>query len=498
MKQKRISAKWITQCFLLLLIMSSCSSEDEYYGNGNKPGEPLTIANAMDWYNQAFGSLPSLKSVNEGLGNEAVIEPMWNLAELFSDTLWYAVESPLNFDNHSLVIMTSDVGNYVDTHGNNELKQILRLIVLRSKQTGETYSFIMAVIPELDYMLNKGDRLDENKYLSRDSEFDGLVFFYTVDGEPVNGWLYKDGKIVGGTNLSMEGRITKKIIAVDMAIRVCGDYMVECGSFSGGGTDCITRYETIYINDGGGYSSGGGQVDIDFPRLNGGGGGGSSSGSSSWTNQSIISLTLRKIVAKNNIKGEGLESLIRILNEKLEECGYRTMYNYLTANDQKITSVGIDPSIKDPGNYNPWTNTMNFRSNNDISGGFPEEFIHFFQNMYYPGGTSQYTNVGRSNIEFEAKILQDILCEVKGLGCPYYGRGAKYSNYYDKWILAITKGGTYIPNYNDLLKKDAMWGNVNYWDFMEDFKTTKTAYNFPINNSLVPSVINFLSASSCK
>ncbi|MDR1504988.1 MAG: hypothetical protein LBT43_21260, partial [Prevotella sp.] len=145
-----------------------------------------------------------------------------------------------------------------------------KLVVLRNKETGETYSFIMAVVPELNYMLRKGDELNKITYLSRDSDFDGYIFFFTLDGHLINGWLYEDGKVTGGTNLSGDGKRTKIAKAMYMEIKVCGSYMVECGGGSGGGVDCYTYIEVVYIEDGIGNPSSGGGGNIQYPNSGGG------------------------------------------------------------------------------------------------------------------------------------------------------------------------------------------------------------------------------------
>lgn len=69
---------------------------------------------------------------------------------------------------------------------------------MRNKQTGLDYAFMMVVMPDLNYMLQKGNELDQNRYLTRESDLSGTVMFYTTDGEFINGWIYENGKITGG------------------------------------------------------------------------------------------------------------------------------------------------------------------------------------------------------------------------------------------------------------------------------------------------------------
>lgn len=255
MKHKQTSLRWITLYFLLFIIMSACSSDHEVYDDEPKTVEPLTVNEAMDWYSRSASMLTKQKSTTDN-PVDISYKPFVHLAELFTDDLWYAVESPLDFGDSSLMIMTPEVANYVDTQGDGIVKQVLKLVVLRNRETGETYSFIMAVVPELDYMLRKGDELEKIVYLNNKSDFSGYILFYTLNGEFVSGSLYKGGKTLGNANSSAREKINKKMVAMELAYTVCGDYSVECGAASGGGTDCITRYVTVYVEDGTDSSSG--------------------------------------------------------------------------------------------------------------------------------------------------------------------------------------------------------------------------------------------------
>lgn len=254
---------------MMLTLLYGCSSENDDHAIPKKPVEPLTVSGAMNWYNETVGMLEKQKSTTDSSA-EVPYQPLENLAKLFADELWYAVESPLDFGDQSLMIMTPEVSDYTVTHGDDAIKQTLKLVVLRNKETGETYSFIMAVVPELNYMLRKGDELNKITYLSRDSDFDGYIFFFTLDGHLINGWLYEDGKVTGGTNLSGDGKRTKIAKAMYMEIKVCGSYMVECGGGSGGGVDCYTYIEVVYIEDGIGNPSSGGGGNIQYPNSGGG------------------------------------------------------------------------------------------------------------------------------------------------------------------------------------------------------------------------------------
>lgn len=196
--------------------------------------------------------------------------PEWNLSQLYDDSLWYVVESPLlTEEGTGIYMMTASVEEYVETRGDKSLaKQVVRQIVMRSKEDGKTYAFVMVVMPELDYMLEKGESIGENKYLSRDSDLSGLVYFYTVDGSFVNGWMYEDGRIIGGTHLEEETGGTKAGLSIRTTYCFYQDTYVR-GELIDTRYICETTYETIFTRTPGAGGDAGGGID---PGQIGGGG----------------------------------------------------------------------------------------------------------------------------------------------------------------------------------------------------------------------------------
>ncbi len=207
--KKRAYTRWITSFSFLLFMMYGCSSEDEY------PIEVKTVAAltkqlAQTYYQEVYGYPPRLKNAEE---NRISLTPQWDLAELYSDSLWYAVESPIKFENDLIVtLISSDVIENIRSENIGNIKQVLRLVILRNKETGKTVSFIMAILPSLNYMKQKDEAIYGNKYLKRTSNLDGSVLFFGIDGQFVNGWIYENGKITAGTiTQNSKLRNTKKM-----------------------------------------------------------------------------------------------------------------------------------------------------------------------------------------------------------------------------------------------------------------------------------------------
>lgn len=319
---------------------------------------------------------------------------------------------------HWLSIMDEVAGEKYRTTKNSRYKKSpLRLVYRRDRERGEVFGFYMNIIPEAKYLESTGFNYTKKmNYLERDTTFCGRVMYYDVQGSFINGWRYQ--KVVA--SLSPVSKEKGAYLKAQLTTR--GGEDVDCTLYTT--WEIYDVYKEWYAN--GEYSwdqflyseyyydywyecvdSGDGDV--------GNGGGSSNPGNGNTSISATISLD-----------SEGKRKLEQIMEEKRQECGYVAMYNYLIYNNYKKNDVRINSSLSSSGRYNPQTNVMEFKSNDLIESAFSEEFIHFFQNMYYPGGTGQYAKEeGASNIEFEAKLLQDILCQLSDGSCPLLGSGGE-------------------------------------------------------------------------
>ncbi|SBW02060.1 hypothetical protein [uncultured Dysgonomonas sp.] len=448
----RKTLKRIVVMLVTLTILYGCSSDDDSHVTTEKPVEPLTVSGAMDWYNETVGRLEKQKSTTDN-SKDISYKPSGKLAELFADEQWYAVESPLDFGDRNLMIMTPEVSNYADTNGDDNVKQVLKLVVLRNKETGETFSFIMAVVPELDYMLRKGDELDKATYLSPNSDLDGYVFFYTLDGELINGWLYKGGKVTGGINFSGEGPRTKILRAMYMEVRVCGYYEVECG---GGGikADCYSYIQVIYVDDGIGNPSSGGGVNNNGNPPSGGGRPGSG-------------LPIKPLPIDDY---EGAERI----PETRTDCGENSTQN-ANAAENAMNSPDVMTSLNALREYakndeNEWGMRIDFVDGKPKAyalheGGTGSVPINFFEDTAYDlHSHPNETREGYHN--YTGFSMGDIH------GALQIGGEASFYNYKGSIVVAYD-GSEYLLAINDRVKIQKFWGNDAT---KELFKPGKSAY----------------------
>lgn len=161
-----------------------------------------------------------------------------------------------------------------------------------------------------------------------------------------------------------------------------------------------------------------------------------------------------------------------------------------------MANISINTSLKNPGGYYASTQSMAFRSNADLREAFNEELIHHIQNITYTNGIDQYdkNRGGLCNIEFEAKVLQDILCIIRGEGCFSYSATQTNGDVYTDWLYDATENGTRMPGFTDLDRYSPGSEGKSYWEFLEDFNNDpiRPNYNSLIKTNLEPQVIDYL------
>lgn len=222
-----------------------------------------------------------------------------------------------------------------------------------------------------------------------------------------------------------------------------------------------------------------------------GGGGGSPGGSTTSLSSSAAAITLT-----THLDNNGIDLYNQALDNLLEQCGYYKMYDYLTGIGAMFTDVYIDPTGS-TGGYDYVTGKVSFRDNSSITSGLAEEFVHLFQDNYYPGGMGNY--IHNANFEFEAKVIQDLECMMRGMVGGLYGDPNPSSLNYTKWMEVVTNYGTYFPSYGDLLVQYSDCGNLNYSDFLNAFSTNpaKPQYNLPVIPTLTPQAIPYVKNNPC-
>lgn len=156
-------------------------------------------------------------------------------------------------------------------------------------------------------------------------------------------------------------------------------------------------------------------------------------------------------------------------------------------------STGIGSSA--PAAYYATQNILVFLTDAEIRyNNVCEELIHAGQQRIYPGGITQYGKAeGIPNIEFEAKLAQDLVNCINEL--PFnLGEGVGNSEEYAQWVIELCDEGDYnygFPTLDKVLNTE--YHRMGYFQMVESFRKKYEAYDYPVDLELKPLYINYIS-----
>jgi hypothetical protein len=376
-----------------------------------------------------------------------------------------------------------------------------RIVVQTNEESGETRGFLMTVVPDEDYLASGGS-IDSVDYYHRGETFSGLIVFNHLDGSFANAWKYKGGEIINGFIPMVPGKSelekALKAFAQIEYVFCTSTYVSFAGYTSYAGSDCWIVSETIwYYEDYYQDSRTRYEFENSFdPPIEPSSGGSNNNGDTDsnvldrgeYLPYDPVSQTplIDKLVKDNLLDSVQSKLLEQAFGELTGVCSDEYIYNELVANNQKF-NFEMDSSLPHPAGYDPASKTFKFRDNDAItSGKLKEEFFHAYQDFFYDGGIAQYADLGRVNIEFEAKLYKDIsnvkCCDgFNNEDCPQ-----KIKDDYFDWI-------------SQLRENPASLTNSDYQKWLKFFDTYTPSYSSPFasNLSSPDALKSILSNSGC-
>ena len=159
---------------------------------------------------------------------------------------------------------------------------------------------------------------------------------------------------------------------------------------------------------------------------------------------------------------------LRAIVNEMFQGEYMMYYQVLLRLDEtfseKISYIFIDDHLFSLGAYDPIRNDMFFRSVYDIYEAFPEEYIHFLQDLCYGISLFGFYVNDAILLEFEAKVLRDI-CDGERYCDLYTGMGRYHPGSYIRWINEIRDLMAGMPF--ELIEEG--YDGISYYDFLEDY-----------------------------
>lgn len=152
----------------------------------------LTASAAEQWYNTHYDTIVTFTPGNSK--KKVIAKPDWQHAKESRRGRFEAVETSLLSKGIFFMLDEETSRHWKPGEDASRIRNTVKLVVLRDMVTEEIRSFVMVFVGSYEYLYGQGD-MGRNSYLYRDPNYDGAVYFYTINGGFINGWKYKNGKI---------------------------------------------------------------------------------------------------------------------------------------------------------------------------------------------------------------------------------------------------------------------------------------------------------------
>lgn len=213
----------------------------------------FTVSEAKSWFNTTNQNQKSLSASKKNSNSFLKFRPLWEKAINDEDDKFFIVESPIIFDQAA--------GYLIGNRDESKVNSVARLLVLKSKQSGEVFSVLMHIYSD------DGKPMHDITYTRRDKNFTGHIFFTDMGEEFVNGWQYKNGKIVKRSGKSAGNGHVSRMVEPDEGCSEIEFRVYKRTCFYDGGDETCTSWEYQYSFYGP-YCSGTGTGSVELNETN--------------------------------------------------------------------------------------------------------------------------------------------------------------------------------------------------------------------------------------
>lgn len=154
----------------------------------------LTKFEAQQWYESNYEPVVTTRT-NYNDSILCMMKPDWKHAKELNRQRYEVVELPIMVKGGYIILDEETAQEWTPEIKDKAIRNTAKIVIERDKNTGRTRGFVMIFVGSHKY-LKKTKTMGKNTYLYREQDFDGSVLFYELNGTFVNGWGYKDGKIV--------------------------------------------------------------------------------------------------------------------------------------------------------------------------------------------------------------------------------------------------------------------------------------------------------------
>ena len=171
------------------------SGKSSRSGKSKKKNKELTSAIARQWFEANMTPVVTMRSSEAKDVQAAMVKPKWEDAYEANRGKYEVVQTPILTRGRRMFVDAETQSEFEKIRGQKYLRNAARMVIRKDLKTGEIRSFITVFVGSLEYM-KKSKRMGRNSYLYRETNFDGKVLFFEPNGGLINGWKYRNGKIV--------------------------------------------------------------------------------------------------------------------------------------------------------------------------------------------------------------------------------------------------------------------------------------------------------------
>ena len=221
--------------------------------------DSFSVEEAKEWFNANNSPIMVLNTENLELHsksqkrNPIVFQNKWNHSFKSRKGSLHVVEVAMRSQGRFGMATQEAMDKYRETGNKGYITSLSRLVILKDRKEETTQSVIMTMFGDVDYLEKKNFELWSNTYLQKDKDFAGMVYFHTTDGEFMNAWRLKDGKVVGrvtektkGSGVAASQSCTTTLIYT--TYEQCMDWynLGEVTSYNGTTCEVWTEYSGTY------------------------------------------------------------------------------------------------------------------------------------------------------------------------------------------------------------------------------------------------------------
>lgn len=185
------------------------------------------------------------------------------------------------------------------------------------------------------------------------------------------------------------------------------------------------------------------------------------------------------------------------LADMCTEKEYSYLYELDKDNEYKFSDVLIDPTISEEATavYNVETRVFKFYDVSAINAlTLTEEFLHMNQHYCYDG-LGKYWEKGMSNIEFEAKFVQDVINYRGFMPTQFLSQGKDHLSDFLSWMDTFAESN----DFPDFSQVESGINGCNWWDFIEDFRQENInirPYAVKVDGSLTGKLVDLIGSKN--